>query len=179
MTPMQRSAWLIALLVGCAAALAWDRLHAPAVVLSKAVPRPAGQRTGVPTTANEAPAEAITRLRPRADYLAGGSDAFAVPRPPARPAPRASAVVVAEPVAASVPARPVAPALPFTVVGKKVERGVLEIYLAKGEQIYIATPGAALGDDYRVESIGPTQMTLTYLPLNEKQTLLTGATLND
>jgi hypothetical protein len=113
----------------------------------------------------------ISALRPRSDFIGSGHDAFATVKP-----------VVAAPVPVSQPAQvaaPVAPGLPFTVIGKKFERGSWEVYLAKGDASYIATMGAVLDGDYRVVEIAPPVMTVIYLPLNEKQTLQVGASLHD
>ena len=101
-----------------------------------------------------------------------GSDAFPslLPPPPAMPA---------APAGPAEPPKPVAPPLPFTVIGKKFDGSAWEVYLVRGDQTYIATQGAELGGEYRVGAIGPTQLTLIYLPLNEQQTLQTGAPLHD
>jgi hypothetical protein len=83
------------------------------------------------------------------------------PPPPPKPAP---------------PPPPVAPPLPFTVIGKKLEDEKWEVYLARGEQTFIAKEKGLLDNQYRVESIKPPTMTLTYLPLNQTQTLTIGGT---
>jgi len=173
MTPARRQLLLFGLLGLSAAAVIWDRQRARPVTISGAVVRTqtASATAALSTQAPEAQTTVGT-LRPRSDYLASGGDAF--PSTQASP-PKLSV----GPATVAEPPRPSAPALPFTVIGKKLERGVWEIYLARGEQTYIATQGATIADDYRVNAIGPTQMTLTYLPLNEQQTLQTGASLHD
>lgn len=69
---------------------------------------------------------------------------------------------------------PMAPPLPFTLVGKKLESGAWEVYLSRGDNTYIVREGTRFADHYRVERISPPQMTLTYLPLEQSQTLSVG-----
>lgn len=174
MKPTARKPLLFGLLAVSAALVAWDRLRAPQTpAISGAVQRtaPAAPAAGATAAAEANPATFNTLLeplRPRDDYQRPGLDAF-----PANVA-RVPELSQASPPVAE-PARPSAPALPFTVIGKKFERGQWEVYLARGDQTYIATVGLQLSDDYRVAAITPTQMTLVYLPLNESQTLQIGA----
>ena len=170
---------LLALLAGCAAVVAWDRLRArPVVAISGAVERPRAAAAPAAREAARAPAEvaaqAVASLRPREGWDAAGADAFQVPARPAPPVARTMA-----PPAPTEPARPVAPAVPFTVLGKKLDRGAWEVYLAKGEQVFVAREGGLVTEDYRVEAIGPSEIRLTYLPLNERQSLQTGASFHD
>lgn len=170
MTPARRSLLLIGLLAVSAALVAWDRLRTPAVKVANAVARKPASTT---TSSQQAVTElSLATPRERGDYLAKGHDAFPSLLPPAPPAPTGPAVAAEAP-------RPTAPPLPFTVIGKKFERDTWEVYLARGEQTYIATQGADIAGEYRVSAIEATQITLIYLPLNEKQTLQTGASLND
>jgi hypothetical protein len=112
---------------------------------------------------------AILRLQPRAALLDAapdaGADAFATrnwtpPPPPAPPEPP--------------PPAPVAPPLPFTVIGKSLEEGAWEVYLAKGERTYVVRNMDVVDGSYRVDSIRPPLMTLTYLPLGQVQQLNIG-----
>jgi hypothetical protein len=80
------------------------------------------------------------------------------------------------PAPAIPPPAPSAPALPYTFLGKKHESGVWEIYLARGEQSFIAREGQVLEGTYRVDAIAPPSLKLTYLPLNQAQTLAIGDT---
>jgi hypothetical protein len=112
----------------------------------------------------------ILRLQPRAALIgeladAGAGDAFATrswtpPPPPPQPEPP--------------PPAPVAPALPFTFIGKSLEEGTWEVYLAKGERAYVVHDHDVVDGSYRVESIKPPLMTLTYLPLGQVQQLNIG-----
>ena len=103
---------------------------------------------------------------------------FAPPRPVVavpRPAPVASvaAFVPPPPVAAPLPA-PTAPPLPFIFVGKHFENNRWEVFVSRGEQTLILRAGQSIDANYRVESVQPPRMVITYLPLDEKQTLNIG-----
>jgi hypothetical protein len=78
------------------------------------------------------------------------------------------------PVRSTKPLAPMAPPLPFVYLGKKLEAGRWEAYLARGEQVFIVRQGARLEKDYRVKAITPSTMTLIYLPLQQSQTLSIG-----
>jgi len=115
----------------------------------------------------------IARLTPRADLIDG--ERFGPPPAPlfARqdwtpPPPPAS---TAPPPPAPPPS---APPLPFTYVGKSLQDGVWEIYLARGERSYLVRAGATIDNTWRVEAIRPPVLTLTYLPLGQSQQLTIG-----
>ncbi len=72
-------------------------------------------------------------------------------------------------------AEPKAPPLPFRYLGKVMENGTVTAFIAQDARTYLAHAGDTVLD-YRVEEITPTQMTLVFLPLNEKQTLSFGST---
>lgn len=74
------------------------------------------------------------------------------------------------------PPPPMAPPLPFTYIGKKLDGDTWEVYLARGEQAFIVATHSVIEGTYRVESIRPPQLTLTYLPLNQQQILTIGGT---
>ncbi len=179
MTPARRMTGLLLLLAIAGGAVLWDRLRAPApaAAVSAAVERPRDaarpQPASTAAATAEAPAPAVAALRPREGWTAAAADAFGPTSRPAPPAPRAL------PAAPAEPPRAVAPALPFTVLGRKFENGAWEVYLGSGEQLYIAKAGTKLGDNYRVEAIGASEIRLTYLPLNERQTLPTGTKFDD
>ena len=82
--------------------------------------------------------------------------------PPAKPA------VSAPPVAS-------APPLPYVYVGRKFQEGAWEVYLASGEELRVARRLAVLDAHYRVDDIHPPVLSLTYLPLNLKQTMNIGS----
>lgn len=72
------------------------------------------------------------------------------------------------------PPPPSAPPLPFTYLGKSLQDGVWEIYLARGERTYLVRDGATIDGTYRVDAIRPPVLNLTYLPLDQSQQLNIG-----
>lgn len=109
----------------------------------------------------------IAALRPRV-RSAAPVDAFALQNwnPPPPPPP---------PTSTLPPPKPVAPPLPFTVLGKKLEDGTWEVFLGEQDNTYIVRASDMIGSTYRVESIAPPTAVVTYLPLNERQTLQIGS----
>jgi hypothetical protein len=79
-------------------------------------------------------------------------------------------------VAPAPPAPPTAPPLPYAFIGKKLEAGVWEVYLTRGDEMRIVRADSVIDNTYRVGAISPPTMTLTYLPLNQVQQLSIGAT---
>jgi hypothetical protein len=116
----------------------------------------------------------ILRLLPR-EALVGDMDADGTglfnsqnwnPPPPPQAAVQAQADLP--------PPQPVAPPLPFKLIGKSVGSGVYEVYLARGDQVYLVREKSTIDGTYRVDRIVPPMLTLTYLPLNEVQQLNIG-----
>lgn len=79
-------------------------------------------------------------------------------------------------VAPAPPPPPTAPPLPFVFIGKLADGPQTTVFLARHDQNYVVKPGDILDGTYRVDGIQGATMTLTYLPLNQKQTLHIGAT---
>jgi hypothetical protein len=77
----------------------------------------------------------------------------------------------ARPAPAPPPPAPVAPPLPFRYLGKFVDGERNAVYLARGDEPFLALPGAALGAEYRVEDVSPGAVTLVYVPLGTRQRL--------
>jgi len=70
------------------------------------------------------------------------------------------------------PPPPTAPSLPFKFVGmieQKSDRPAA--FLAKGDALHIVRVGDVVDSTYRVDSLSPTQIVVTYLPLNQRQSL--------
>lgn len=139
-------------------------------------PRAAATATAVATSSAAAASLAggeIVQLRPRAELVgqdgepgfASGEAVFGSQNwnPPPPPPPRASA----EPA-------PVAPPLPFTYLGKAAADGAWEVFLSRGNQTYVVRAQAIIDGQYRVETIAPPLMTITYLPLKQIQQLNIG-----
>lgn len=82
--------------------------------------------------------------------------------PPPRPQP------------APPPPPPSAPPLPFTFIGKSLDEGAWEIYLARGDRTYVVRDKTVIDGTWRVDAIAPPILTLTYLPLNQVQQLNIG-----
>jgi hypothetical protein len=150
---------------------------APSAVLVSATPE-AGARAAAGAAAAAANASGeggpqILALVPR-ETLIGDSDAqfrqgengvfarqdWTPPPPPPAPAP--------------APAPPGAPPLPFTFIGKSVADGAWEIYLTRGDRTYVVRDKTVIDGTYRVDSIAPPVLSLTYLPLNQVQQLNIG-----
>jgi hypothetical protein len=148
-----------------------ERSTPAAAVASAPAARP------VPAASRPGAAEpAIARLIPR-DELIGeegettqGADLMfgAQSWNPPPPAPTAA------PAEAPPPPPPSAPPLPFTYIGKALEAGVWEVYLARADKTYIVKKQSVIDGVYRVDAIAPPTLTLTYLPLNQAQTLNIG-----
>ena len=68
------------------------------------------------------------------------------------------------------PHKPVAPPLPFRYLGKMIEDGTLNVFLARGEESLSVRAGQKLGE-YRVDKVTDSEIVFTYLPLKTKQSL--------
>ncbi len=104
------------------------------------------------------------------DKLVARSDEFAKPETAVDPfAPRS----FSPPAAAAEPgktAKPTAPPLPFRYLGKMIEDGKLNVFLARGDESLAVTAGQRVGE-YRVDRITEREVLFTYLPLKTKQSL--------
>ena len=150
----------------------------------------AGQRTRprVNVTASDAGAEStsaltvqIERLDARQRGLSERSEAVALPA-------TGSAVLfdaiswqrvgpIAPPsnAAPSPPPPPVAPAFPYAYLGGLLEDGVRTTFYTKGDRVLPVKTGDTVDAVYRVDQMNEKQMTLTYLPLNQSQTVALGS----
>lgn len=72
------------------------------------------------------------------------------------------------------PPAPVAPPLPFIYLGKQHQDNQWEVFLARGEQTFIVREQSVIDGTYHIDTIQPPQLTLTYLPLKQMQTLTIG-----
>lgn len=82
-----------------------------------------------------------------------------VPPPPPKPMP---------------PPPPSAPPLPFSYMGKLIEDGQMTVFLTKQDRNYVVKTGDTIDGMYKVEEVSARMMTLTYMPLKIKQTLMIG-----
>jgi hypothetical protein len=92
-----------------------------------------------------------------------------LPPPPAPVPPPAPPVAPPPPLP---PPAPVAPPLPFVFVGM-LERGATKpsAFIAKGDALFVVSVGDTVDSSYRIDSMTPDGIVMTYLPLNTKQTL--------
>ena len=137
-------------------------------------PQPAAAR---PAAGASASSPAILPLIPRAQLIGeAGEGAFKSAdgvfggqswNPPPPPPPPASAM--------PPPPPPSAPPLPFQVLGKAVADGEWEVFLARGaDQTFVVRKHTVIDGMYRVETIAPPTMTMTYLPMKQVQQLNIG-----
>lgn len=152
---MNRRIILAVALVATLAAVWWGETPPPDEPVLPAV-RPAASKVvaHVPSGPEPKPAEAHAR------FPDGGSNLFPVQsfRPP--PAP-----VVLPP-----PPPPQAPPVPFRYLGRWLEGGVDNVFLAEGDQVRTVRRGDRLGP-WRVDDVRTDSMTLTYTPLDQQRTL--------
>ena len=87
-----------------------------------------------------------------------------------RARPKRSARGTPRPVQTAVAPSPSAPPLPFTYMGKLMSEGELAVFLVQGERNLIVHEGDTIDSLYRVERIAEGDITLLFLPLNERQT---------
>lgn len=161
----QRWAVLIALLGLTLSAAAWISQEDEAAEPVRAT-RPVPAQNEAPPARDMTEAAADLKLkklqRETKDEVA--ADLFEVkswfvPPPPPKPLP---------------PPPPSAPPLPFAYMGKLIEDGQLTVFLTKQELNYVVKVGDTIDRMYKVEEVTPSMMTLVYLPLNIKQTLMIG-----
>lgn len=70
---------------------------------------------------------------------------------------------------------PLPPPLPFTYIGKLVDRGAVTVFLSDQDRNYIVRAGDTLHDTYVVEAVEDQRLVLKYLPLGVRQALPLGA----
>ncbi len=73
--------------------------------------------------------------------------------------------------ASAPPPAPTAPPLQFKYAGKAIADNETWIFLSQAGENLIAKLGGKINDKYRLDSINDDAITMTYLPLNIKQTL--------
>lgn len=170
---MRRRHIVMGLALVLAAGLAAFGDRSPAGEVAEAVERPGPTWRAQSRTASVRPAPVIARLLPRESLIGDGKDGFNAgedalfgrqdwtppPPPPPKPLP---------------PPPPSAPPVPFAVIGKSLEDGTWQVFLASGAHTHIATDGLVIDGAWRVERIAPPLMTLTYLPLNQVRQLNIG-----
>jgi hypothetical protein len=173
--------WLVlgGLLSATLAAAAWIRdkpYQADAQIVAEVQTGPGHAAPAPPSRASSGPAQInIEKLRSRS-LGESARDPFAIEMPPPKKRNRAPA---AAPSAAAAPAPPppappTAPPMPFTYMGKLLSGPEAKVFLTLGDRNLVLREGDTVDSIYRVEKIAEGAITLVYLPLNERQTIVTG-----
>jgi hypothetical protein len=122
-----------------------------------------GAQTLPPSTLQK-PARTMVVFENEKDIFSAHS--WLPPAPPLPPPPRQ----VATPV--PPPAAPMAPPLPFSFFGSLDEKGLgRRVFLTKGDQLVIVKASDVIEGQYRVDRIIENAVDMTYLPLNQKQSM--------
>lgn len=74
----------------------------------------------------------------------------------------------------SPPPPPQAPPLPFHFLGRYEDAGQSVVFLQYNDQSLVVRQGDTLGEQYKVEKLDETTLSLRYLPLNQLQSLEVG-----
>src|SRR6266581_7518215 len=154
-----RIAVLIALLAGSAAWVAIDLRDPAAPTSAKAPASAASQDTE--HSASPASQEKQPGIPARSALGRIAADPFSAHSWMPRPKP---AVVSAAP-------DPVAPPLPFRFAGQLHRDSGIEVYLARGEEIFTAREGDTLDGQYRVDSVTSSEVSFVHLPTGTRQTM--------
>ena len=135
------------------------------------VTRPAGinkhkrSDTSVAAAAETLSKKIVLPVRANLDQT-GASDLFAsnswTPPPPPPP----------KPLPPPPPPPPTAPPIPYNFVGLLQDRAKPTAFLAKGDNLLVVTAGDTFDGTYRIESVSASEIVLTYLPLNQRQSIL-------
>ncbi|SET12630.1 hypothetical protein SAMN05216326_11293 [Nitrosomonas marina] len=104
------------------------------------------------------------------------STSWAPKRPPISPQQQAinaqkRAEAEARAKAKATPPAPTPPPLQFKYIGKAIEGNKTWVFLAQDDENFIARIGEKVDEKYRLDTVNDESVTLTYLPLNVKQTL--------
>lgn len=188
MTPQHRQIALIGVLIVCAGLVIWDRqTPSNSEVVGAVVRQP---NSTVPST-NSAPVVAsngagndsydVQTLAPRDVYKDEVKNVFAVVNFGAKAAAIEAKKIAEQQASLPPPPPPVptAPPMPFAVIGKQKAGQAWEVFLAKADQTFVVHEGDNFAGTYQVVSIKPPIMQVRYLPLNQNQTLMIGASFDD
>lgn len=86
--------------------------------------------------------------------------------------PEEQAFKMVQPVRAlAPPSAPTAPPLQFKYAGKAIENNQTWVFLAQAGENFITKVGEKINPQYRLDAVNDDTVTVTYLPLNVKQTL--------
>src|SRR5712691_8015238 len=76
-----------------------------------------------------------------------------------------------KPAVVSAPPDPVTPPLPYRFAGQFHRESGIEVYVARGEEIFPVKEGDTLDGQYKVDSVSATEVGFIYLPSGARQTL--------
>jgi hypothetical protein len=143
----------------------------------ESVGRPGDTASAAPAGAQPAVATSLAAAAPTAPNLptrsriteSASKDPFAargwLPPPPPPPPPAAELPPPPAPP-------PTAPPVPFRFVGLLEEKTAKPAaFIAKGDALYVVHVGDVVESTYRVESFNSAQVVVTYLPLQQRQTI--------
>jgi len=154
-----RIAVLIALLAGAAAWVAID-LRGPAAPTSAKAPT-----SGASQDPERAAAPASEAKQP------GIPARSALGRIAADPFSAQSWLPRRKPAVVSAPPDPVTPPLPYRFAGQFHRESGIEVYVARGEEIFPVKEGDTLDGQYKVDSVSATEVSFIYLPTGARQTV--------
>jgi len=120
------------------------------------------------TAAGQAELPPLSALRERQRASTDVQDLFGIKTWSAPPAPQ-------QPRTPPPPVAPVAPPFPYAVAGSVVDPNGLMIVFTQEQRSFVLRVGEVLEQTYRVESIDPQSVTLTFLPLGLTQRVPIGA----
>lgn len=99
------------------------------------------------------------------------STSWAPKRPPVTPQQQQAIMEQQRAQVKAPPPAPTPPPLQFKYIGKAIEGHKIWVFLTQNDENYIARIGEKVDEQYRLDTINDESVTLTYLPLNAKQTL--------
>lgn len=155
---------LLLALLAMAAGLAWQHwegeVSMPSVRADEPAPREAARAEpeGKPLRLD------VARLERRKTQEVSG-DLFDPPKWQEPPPPPVAAVKPPPPP----PPKP--PELPFSYIGQMTDKGETKVFLSAGAETHTAKAGDTLRGVYQVDSVSPTAVVFTYLPMKMQQTL--------
>lgn len=160
--PLPRKALALGVLLTAAAAGLVAGREAPAPQPERSAPASAPLARPAPAVEIElAKLERVAAAAPRSDPFAPRQFNAPVSPPQAASAPQV----------ASAPRAPSAPPLPFAYFGRLTENGKTEVFVTRGEELISIAPGRKIDPEYRVDAIGASSISFTYLPMKARQHL--------
>jgi hypothetical protein len=96
-------------------------------------------------------------------------------RPPPPPKPKnAAGALPTVALPPPPPPPPQAPPLPFIYMGRLSEDQSTTVFLTAGDRNLVVKPGDVIDNTYKVEQVTDSAVVLTYMPMNQRQTLAIG-----